>query len=378
MTALSATQRLRADELLDALLDLPVEARADYLARRDHDDPVVLREVESLLRATQQCGDFLATPARLTTAHGSEPPPPEMRVGVWKLTRHIGRGGMGVVYEAVRAEGDFAQRVAIKLLRSEAIAELERFNVERQILARLEHTGIARLYDGGIAPDGRPYMVMELIAGEPITDYCARTRASLQERMRLFVQVCEAVAYAHRNLVVHRDLKPANILVTAEGQVKLLDFGVAKLLAVDHRELTRTAAAPLTPASAAPEQLLGGPVTTATDVYTLGLLLFGLLTGNRPWSPAGEPIAHAMRIVLERPAPAPSTTAASLPDPPLPPRMLRGDLDAIVAKALRQEPAHRYETVDALKHDVERAVRGDAVAARSGARMYQLGRFLRR
>jgi non-specific serine/threonine protein kinase/serine/threonine-protein kinase len=376
--ALSALQRLRADELLDALLDLPVEARPEYLATHRDDDPLVLSEVESLLRATQQCGDFLATPARLASAYPCEPALAEMRVGVWKLRQHIGRGGMGVVYEAIRAEGDFTQRVAVKLLRTEAIAEVERFHVERQILARLEHPGIARLYDGGIAPDGRPYMVMELIAGEPITEYCARTRATLQQRMSLFVQVCEAVAYAHRNLVVHRDLKPANILVTAEGQVKLLDFGVAKLIAVDGGGLTRTAAAPLTPSSAAPEQLLGGPVTTATDVYTLGLLLFELLTGNRPWSPAGEPIAHAMRVVLERPAPAPSSTAASLPDPPLPPRMLRGDFDAIVAKSLRKEPAHRYETVDALKLDVERALRGDAVTARSGARMYPLGRFLRR
>ncbi len=389
---LSAAQRLRADELLDTLLDLPGDIRADYLAKRPDDDPVVLREVESLLRATQQCGDFLATPARLTAGEQSgEPAPAGMRVGPWRLTRHIGRGGMGVVYEAVRAEGDFAQRVAIKLLRGEGIAELERFQAERQILARLEHPGIARLYDGGIAPDGRPYMAMEFVAGEPITEYCARTRADLRERMRLFTRVCEAVAYAHRNLVVHRDLKPANILVTVEGssdraasegipsgdgQVKLLDFGVAKLIAADDRDLTRAAAAPLTPASAAPEQLLGGPITTATDVYTLGLLLFELLTGTRPWSPAGDPIAHAMRVVLERPAPAPSTTAAARPDPPIPARMLRGDLDAIVAKCLRKEPAHRYETVEALKLDVERAVRGDAVAARSGARMYQLGRLL--
>ncbi len=378
MSALSATQRVCADELLDILLELPAGARADYLARRRDDDPIVLSEVASLLRAAQDCGDFLATPARLYEEAPIESILPDMRVGAWKLTRHIGRGGMGVVYEAVRADGDFKQRVAVKLLRSEAIAELERFHAERQILARLEHPGIARLYDGGIAPDERPYMVMELIAGEPITDYCARTRATLQERMRLFRQVCDAVAYAHRNLVVHRDLKPANILVTSEGQVKLLDFGVAKLIEGADGDLTRAAAAPLTPASAAPEQLLGAPVTTETDVYTLGLLLFELLTGVRPWSPAGEPIAHAMRVVLERPAPAPSATAAALPYPPFPSRVLRGDFDAIVAKALRKEPTHRYETVDALKADVERAVRGEAVAARSGARMYQFGRFLRR
>ena len=378
MNALSAAQRVRVDELLDGLLDTPAEARADYLDRNGGDDPDVRREVESLLRATEKIGGFLATPARLAPDAPVESVPPDMRVGPWRIIRHIARGGMGVVYEAVRAEGDFTQRAAIKLLRNEAIAELERFHVERQILARLEHPGIARLYDGGIAPDGRPYMVMELVEGEPITDYCARVHATLAERIRLFTQVCEAVAYAHRNLVVHRDLKPANILVTMAGQVRLLDFGVAKLLAAEDSDLTRTVGAPMTPASAAPEQLLGAPVTTATDVYTLGLLLFELLTGTRPWSPAGEPIAHAMRVVLERPAPAPSMTAAALPDPPLPPRRLRGDFDAIVAKALRKEPTHRYETVDALKLDVERAMRGEAVDARTGARLYQFGRFIRR
>lgn len=378
MLALSADQRLRADELLDTLLDLPPQERAAYLARHPTDDEVVLQEVESLLKATQKLGAFLATPARLACGETpGEQMPPDTRVGAWQITRYIGRGGMGVVYEAVRAEVFFSQRGALKVLRHEAIAELERFHAERQILARLEHPGIARLYDGGIAPDGRPYMVMELITGEPITDYCARTQATLQQRMRLFSQVCEAVAYAHRNLVVHRDLKPANILVTADGQVKLLDFGVAKLIAFDDK-LTSTLGAPLTPASAAPEQLLGGAITTATDVYTLGLLLFELLTGTRPWSPAGEPIAHAMRVVLERPAPAPSVVAATLRDAPVPSRQLRGDFDAIVSKALRKEPTHRYETVDALKVDVERAINGEAVAARAGARMYLFGRFLRR
>src|ERR1700678_2757368 len=205
MSALSADQRARVDELLDALLDQPEEARADYLARNDGDDPAVREEVESLLRAAQQLGGFLATPARLLAVEAStEVIPPDMRVGAWKIVRHIGRGGMGVVYEAVRAESDFTQRVAIKLLRNDSISELGRFHVERQILAHLEHPGIARLYDGGIAPDGRPFMAMELVEGEPITRYCERTHATLTQRMRLFTQVCEAVAYAHRNLVVHR------------------------------------------------------------------------------------------------------------------------------------------------------------------------------
>lgn len=378
MSALSAAQRARANDLLDVLLDLPEAARAEHLARHAGADPAVMQEVEGLLRAVESLGGFLEKPPRLAGDAAAELTPPPLRIGAWKVTRTIGRGGMGVVYEAVRAAGDFEQHAAIKLLRQEAIAELERFHVERQILARLEHPGIARLYDGGVTPDGRPYMVMELIEGEPITRYCAHTRATLAQRMRLFVQICEAVAYAHRNLVVHRDLKPANILVTPRGQIKLLDFGVAKLITLDDRDLTRTAAAPLTPSFAAPEQLLGDSVTTATDVYALGLLLFELLTGARAWAPVGEPIAYAMRVVLEQPAPIPSEVAASLAVPALPPRLIRGDFDAIVAKALRKEPAHRYETVEALKLDVERALRGEAVAALSGARLYYFRRLIRR
>ena len=182
MSDLSNAQRIRVDELLDRLLDTPAEARAGYLGRNAGEDPAVLREVESLLRATQELGGFLATPVRLGVETPNEPLPADVHVGAWKITRHIGRGGMGVVYEAVRTQGDFEQRVAIKLLRNDAIAELERFHVERQILARLEHPGIARLYDGGIASDGRPYMAMELVEGEPITGYCARTHATLPQR----------------------------------------------------------------------------------------------------------------------------------------------------------------------------------------------------
>jgi len=206
-----------------------------------------------------------------------------------------------------------------------------------------------------VTADGRPYMVMEFVEGRPITDYCAFTRAPLAERMRLFMQVCEAVAYAHRNLVVHRDLKPANILVTPQGQVKLLDFGIAKLIDVDGLDLTQTAAAPLTPLTAAPEQLLGLPITTAADIYALGLLLFELLTDTQPWMRAGSPIAQAVRVILDQPAPVPSRRAAEGSAAPFPPRVLRGDFDAIVAKALRKESQHRYATVEALEADVGRA-----------------------
>lgn len=378
MPELSPSQLTRVDELLDALLDMSEDERAGFLERECADDPGVLAEVQSLLHAARSVGDFLQGPAMLAPEPAPDEIPQGMRVGAWRITRRIGRGGMGVVYEAERAEGDFHQRVAVKLLRQEAVAELQRFHVERQILARLEHPSIARLYDGGVTQDGIPYMVMELIEGKPITEYCLDSAVPLNERMRLFLEVCDAVAYAHRNLIVHRDLKPANILVTRQGHVKLLDFGIAKLIDADRLDLTRSAAAPLTPLSAAPEQLLGQPITTATDIYALGLLLFELLTGSRPWQLDGGPIAQAVRVILDEPAPVPSQRAAATPAAPFAPRALRGDFDAIVAKAVRKEPAHRYGTVEALKADVDHALQGEPVAARSGARLYVFSRILRR
>jgi eukaryotic-like serine/threonine-protein kinase len=376
--ALSAHQLARVDALLDELLELPAESRSAALERKCADDPAVRAEVGSLLKSAAAVGDFLAAPASLAGELAAEELPPGTRVGVWRVTRRIGHGGMGVVYEAERAEADFHQHVALKVLRQEAIAEVPRFHIERQILARLEHPGIARLYDGGVTADRRPYMVMEFVEGQPITSYCVSNRATLTERMQLFQEVCEAVAYAHRNLIVHRDLKAANILVTTQGQVKLLDFGIAKLIDLDRQEQTQTAVTPLTPHSAAPEQLLGKPITTATDVYALGLLLFQLLTDSQPWIQAGGPIAHAVRVVLDEPVPVPSRRAAESAAPPFVPRLLRGDFDAIVAKAVRKEPHYRYATVEDLQRDTESALRGEPVSARSGARLYVFRRTLRR
>jgi eukaryotic-like serine/threonine-protein kinase len=378
VSELSPSQLARADALLDELLEMPAHLRAAALEQRCADDPAVRKEVDSLLSASVAVGEFLVAPAMLA----AEPPPEDMlsgiRVGAWRITSRIGRGGMGVVYAAERVEGDFRQRAAVKVLRLEAVAELPRFHAERQILARLDHPGIARLYDGGVTPDGRPFMVMEFVEGRPITQYCVETHASLADRMGLFTQVCESVAYAHRNLIVHRDLKPANIFVTAQGQVKLLDFGIAKLIDADRQGVTQTLAAPLTPLTAAPEQLLGQPITTATDVHGLGLLLFELLTDTQPWLRAGGPIAQAVRVVLNEPTPKPSERAAGTPGAPFPARVLRGDFDAIVAKAVRKEPSHRYATVEALQGDIGHALRGEPVAARSGARLYVFGRTLRR
>ncbi len=375
---LTDQQRSRVDALLDELLDLPEPARAARLNDRHIEDPRVRAEVESLLLAAHASERFLEGPARPAVDAALQDAAIGTRLGAWTITRLIGRGGMGDVYEGTRAQGDFEQRVAIKLLQREAAAQLERFAAERQILARLEHPGIARLYDGGVTGEGRPYMVMEYIEGRSITEFCALTRATLEQRLRLLTQVCEAVAYAHRNLIVHRDLKPSNILVTAAGTVKLLDFGIAKLLDPQHARVTKVAVAPMTPSCAAPEQLTGDPVTTATDVYALGLLLFELLTGVHAWNGSETPMLLALRTVLQRSAPLASRTAAARAVSPVPAKAIRGDLDAIVAKALRTEPAHRYATVEALKSDVERVLRGEPVAAREGARLYALGHLLRR
>jgi len=374
---LSEQQKTEVDALLDKLLDYQGLARQECWRGLTVTDPAVHAEVESCLRAAESMGDFLSQPARA----GPDAIDDDLAIGTvldgWRITARIGRGGMGEVYKADRAQGDFDQRVAIKVLQHSARKELERFQAERQILARLEHPSIARLLDGGTTPDGRPYMVMEYVEGLPITQYCASVQCSLAQKLRLFVQVCDGIAYAHSSLIVHRDLKASNILVTADGHVKLLDFGIAKLLDsgpdanLTQASLTR---APLTPAFAAPEQLLGQPVTTATDTYALGVLLFELLTGTHPWVKSGSPIAQAVRAVVNKQAPLASTVVET----PAAARALRGDLDAIISKSLRDEPGRRYVTADSFKADIVRYLNGDPVQARGGARLYRLGRTLRR
>jgi non-specific serine/threonine protein kinase/serine/threonine-protein kinase len=304
--------------------------------------------------------------------------PEGTRFGPWSLRHLIGRGGAGEVYFAIRADGAFQQRAAIKVLQRGAVAEATRFQAEREILARLEHPGIARLLDGGVHADGRPYMVMEYVEGMSLTEFCDARHLDVRARLRLFIQVCEVVSYAHRSLVVHRDLKPRNILVNDAGRVKLLDFGVAKLLDAVAGPAAEKTLAPLTPDYAAPEQLTGQPITTATDVYALGVLLFELLTCRRPFKNTDVPVAHAVRTVLHEQPPLPSRAARLAPNTYVSSRVLEGDLDAIVAKCLRKEAEHRYDGVGALEGDVQRYLSSEPVSAREGARLYVLGRFLRR
>jgi tetratricopeptide (TPR) repeat protein len=373
---LTPQQKWCAGTLLDELLDLPQGQRFASLASRTIEDPAVRAEVASLLHAVVASGDFLGRPAKPRFDDGLLDATLGVRLGAWRLTRLIGRGGMGDVYEGVRVDGEFEQRVAIKLLQRGTPGEAKRFQAERQMLADLNHPGIARLYDGGVTDTGRLYMVMEYIEGRAITEYCGATPATLEQRLALFAQTCAAVTHAHAHRVIHRDLKPSNILVTAEGEVKLLDFGIAKMLDAQRARITQAAAAPLSPICAAPEQLTGAPTTPATDVYALGLLLYELLTDSHPWMGFNTPMLQAMRIVLERAAPL-ASHASEVHGAPVPRRLIRGELDAIIAKALRKDPAERYQSVSEMQADIACYQHGQPVSARASARWYPATHFLR-
>ena len=396
----------RLETLLDQALELPMDRRSTLLDRVGRDDPALRERVEQLLAADAAAGDFLNDGADAWLRSGPLPPAGNAdegaldvgtRVGPYRVVQELGRGGMGIVYRAERADGEFVQVVALKLVRRgfDSDDTTVRFRRERQILAELDHPSIARLLDGGLHTDGRPYFAMELVEGEPITTYCDARRLTIDARVRLFCRVCDAVQYANGRLIVHRDLKPANIFVTATGDLKLLDFGIAKLLTDDDAseptELTRTGQRRLTPAYAAPEQLRGERVSTATDVYALGLILFELLTARRPFASAGS---GRDRTAAETEPPRPSDmailrdhdNAKSIDEIAhargLAPRALAarltGDLDAIVVKALRREPQHRYIGAGSLADDLDRFLQGRPVAARPEGRRYRAGKFMRR
>jgi non-specific serine/threonine protein kinase/serine/threonine-protein kinase len=380
----------RLDQLFGEASELLAPDREEWLEALPPEDQPLAAELRSLLAAHDRGGDFLqAAVEQAERALGSGPEPELLgrRIGAYRLVRLLGRGGMGAVYLAERADEAFRQRVAIKLL-PWALATAEarhRFQLERQTLARLEHPHIARLLDGGETADGLPYLVMEYVDGEPIDQFCQRQDLDLVRRLQLFREVCGAVAHAHRNLVVHRDLKPGNILVTADGAVKLLDFGIAKLLPGAETDetlpLTLAGRLLLTPLFASPEQVRGEPVTTATDVYALGLLLFRLLVGAHPYRFATESPVEVVRVVCDQPPPRPSVAAtagtAGLGLPALR-RRLRGDLDNIVLKALRKEPERRYASVEALAEDLRLYLEQLPVRARPDTPGYRAAKFARR
>jgi serine/threonine-protein kinase len=397
--ALTPTRLERVRALFDAALEEPTASRAEYLARACGDDVALRAEVESLLAALERGGDTWDRPGDTLLASALSRPVQDeddgavigRRIGVYEITRLIGYGGMGAVYEGARADDEYHKRVAIKFLRRgmEGDLAIRRFRYERQILANLNHRNIAALLDGGVTPDGQPYFVMEYVDGEPITLYCDRQTLSVAARVRLLRQICAAVQHAHQNLVVHRDLKPGNILVTADGTVKLLDFGIARLLregeGSEQLPATQGGLMAFTPDYASPEQLRGLPVAPASDIYALGVIACELLSGHRPFALDGALFMELQRIVCEQAPPLPSTLVTSDDAIRFGERsaarvqaQLRGDLDAIILQALRKEPERRYGSAEAFSADLLRHLDGLPVAAQRDRVGYRLGKFLRR
>jgi serine/threonine-protein kinase len=375
---------LQVDRLFAAALDLPVGERDGFLKERCGDDEALLRRVRRLLSASSNPDPSLEGPnaalvraAWAAEARGTEPGGIGAgdHVDRYRILGELGRGGMATVFDAERADGTFEQRVAIKVLRRGLDTDeiVGRFLAERQILSGLEHPNIARLIDGGATADGRPYLVMERVSGEPITEWADRRELDLRDRLELFCQVAEAVQFAHQRLIIHRDLKPSNILVDDTGTVKLLDFGIAKLLDTDAGSadsLTRTGIRPLTPAYASPEQLRGEQVTTASDVYQLGSVLYELLSGRRPFDGKGAELQSAITTGrVRRPSEVRDDGRRAA---------LRGDLDAIVLAALRIEPERRYPSAADLAADIRRYLAREPVRARPDTLAYRARRFATR
>jgi serine/threonine-protein kinase len=363
-------------------LDRPPDDRDAFLHDACEGDEDLYHQVTVLLAADASDDPLLPTGGswltQLTAEQGSMQ---DEQIGPYHIQEEIGRGGMGVVYRAHRT--DVEMTVAIKFLRERfpSAERLRRFLGEQRMLGRLEHRGIARLLDAGATDDGTPFFAMEHVDGAPITEYCDARGLDANDRLRLFLEVCDAVRYAHGNLVIHRDLKPSNVLVaeTDDGpRVKLLDFGIAKLVAANADDASHTDERLLTPAYAAPEQVSDGPVSTATDVYALGALLYELLTGQRPLEVSGASLSIAIERILHDEPASPSEAAAQAEAPPIPPGRLRGDLDTICRIALRKKPDRRYASVEALRGDLQRFLDDLPIAARADGWTYRTTKFLRR
>jgi serine/threonine-protein kinase len=386
---ISATRLALLESLFDAALALTEPSREEFIALSASHDPLLESELRDLLAAHALSDSAFSLPGAgvrdLAERYVGT------RLGAYEIGARIGSGGMGTVHEAVRADAQYRARVAVKFLRrsAESAEAIRRFRAERQMLASLQHPNVATLLDGGVTPDGLPYFVMEYIDGEPITRWCDARSLGIEARLQLFGQVCAAVRAAHQKLIVHRDLKPGNILVTTDGTVKLLDFGIAKLMrdegTVDIPTATQVGHRAFTPEYAAPEQLRGTVVDTTADVYALGVVLFELLTGQRPFDLQGTSLAEMERIVCEQPAPRPSSVLGSERWRTLGERSaararaaIDGDLDAIVLMALRKEPERRYASVDALVRDITQHLEQQPVQARPDSLGYRVRKFVAR
>ncbi len=397
---------LREKELFEAALALEPAARIGFVAQAAVDDPTLAEEVVQLLESDEKASAFLRTLPAAELPTSASPKPVNIaagrHIGPYRVLGEIGHGGMGAVYRAIRDDDQYQKRVAIKLVRAGVESDfiLERFKAERQILANLEHPNIARLIDGGTTEEGWPYFSMEYVEGESVDRYCDGRRLSVSRRLELFSAVCGAVQYSHRNLIVHRDIKPSNILVTKEGVPKLLDFGVAKILEPQALSLeqTMTRFRLLTPAFASPEQIRGDPITTTTDVYSLGVVLYVLLTGHRPYETTTGSYEELARAICEEEPLEPSVAIGAKHrgvsgEGPLTPetvsdargdtpdklrRCLSGDLDTIVLKALRKEPERRYTSVEQLTEDLRRHREGLPISARRSSAWYRANKFILR
>jgi eukaryotic-like serine/threonine-protein kinase len=415
----------RVENLYHRVLELDESSRAEFLEHSCLEDEAVRSEVESLLAHEKAAEHFIESPALEVmgklVANGSGIPgaaqpeatvmrPPDKlaanepeitggakRIGVYRIVRELGHGGMAVVYLGERDDQNYRKRVAIKMVKPGIGTDqvLQRFLNERQTLAALDHSNIVKLLDGGSTESGLPYLVMEYVEGLPIDRYCDLNKLSIDDRLRLFRNVCSAVQYAHQNLVIHRDLKPGNILVTKEGIPRLLDFGIAKLLNPEFFQtplVTRIDSRAMTPEYASPEQVLGNPVSSATDIYSLGVLLYEILTGYRPYQVAGSSPRDFERVVCESEPPSPSTRVNTSTDrerlksiaemrvaePQQLVRLLRGDLDWITLKALEKDPSRRYATVSEFSADIGRYLSHEPVLARPASAAYRARKYVRR
>ncbi|HYZ83089.1 MAG TPA: serine/threonine-protein kinase [Bryobacteraceae bacterium] len=374
----------QVEQVFLAASDLPSTERSRFLDSACGNDLELRHEVESLIAADLGAHDSLEA-AIVGAARGLEPGLYHSDVGrvigSYELIREIGRGGMGAVFMAIRSDRQFEHVVAIKLVRRGMDSDfiISRFLQERQILANLHHPNIAAIVDGGTTDDGRPYFVMEYIEGLPIVEYCETHQLGIDGRLEIFREVCSAVHYAHQKLVIHRDLKPGNILVTSSGKPKLLDFGISKLLASDaakdNAPKTLTSVRLMTPDYASPEQVRGDEITTASDVYTLGALLYELLTGRRPYSVTGRSTVEIERAVCQQDPLPPSEASKTAPKVR---KQLAGDLDNIVLMAMRKEPSRRYGSAEALSEDILRYLKGLPVAARKDTIRYRMTKLMRR
>jgi len=378
-------------KILESALEQSPDRRAEYVRRACQGDVELQREVEAYLRCDAVADEALpVTGWRKAAPQQAAAQAVDLdRAGAYRILEKIGEGGTGIVYLAERDDGEYVQRVAVKVIKAAApqsVDLVELFRNERRILARLEHPNIARMIDSGTTGTGQPYYVMEYVDGVPVDTYCRERRLGLRERLRLFCTICAAVGHAHRHLIIHRDLKPGNILVTRDGIPKLLDFGLAKILKADApSDPTSPATVPmLTPDYASPEQIMRKHLTTATDVYSLGVLLYKLLTGRLPYGPHARAPLEMMQAICEQDPLPPSqavrsaSTGSGEEAAPAEPQDLRGDLDHITLKALRKEPERRYASVEELRQDVERYLDGFPVRAAGGAALYRLRKYARR